>query len=146
MKLTVLHKTAGQIPPLLKYLNYSILVTIMDVAIVWILHRFFNINIVYANTAGVLSGFVLHYLLSTNSVFNFKYSAIGFIIYFITFLFGLCLADALIYIGKYYMFKSMNFNMNFLFSKGLSIVVPFFILYYLRKYLYGLVKKSEENL
>lgn len=129
-------------PPLLKYLYCSILVTILDVVIVWILYRPFHRNIVIANTSGVIAGFLVHYLLASKSVFNLAYGAIGFIIYLGTFLFGLVLSDVLIYVGEYSLFKSMPSDISFLFSKGFSIVVPFFALYYLRKFLYGIVKEK----
>ncbi len=133
-----------KIPPLLLYLCYSILVTMVDISIVWVLHRIFNINIVAANSVGVISGAILHYLLSIKSVFNFDYGVSGFSIYFITFLFGLTLADALIYIGDSYLFNTLTDNLNFILSKSLSVVVPFFCLYYLRKLLYRIVKKYRE--
>ncbi len=134
-----------KIPPLLLYLFYSIIVTMVDIVIVWVLHRIFNINIVAANTAGVISGTVLHYLLSVKSVFNFNYGVSGFSIYFITFLFGLLLADVLIYIGNSYLFNTLTDNLNFLFSKGLSVGVPFFCLYYLRKLMYRIAKRYREG-
>ena len=137
-----LHK---KIPPLLLYLCFSIIVTVVDVSIVWILHKIFNINIVAANTIGVISGAILHYLLTIKSVFNFDYGAAGFFVYFITFLFGLSLADALIYIGNSYLFNTLTDNLNFLFSKSLSVIIPFFCLYYLRKLLYGLVQRNRES-
>lgn len=142
----MLHLSAYKTSPFIKYFGYSILVTIIDVAIVWILHNLLNINIVGANTIGIFTGFIIHYLLASKSVFDFEYGARGFYIYFVTFLFGLCLADILIYIGSYYLFNTLNDSFNFLLSKGLSIGVPFFALYYLRKFLYKIVKKSEESL
>lgn len=134
-----------KMPPLLLYLCYSIIVTMVDISIVWLLHRIFSINIVAANTIGVISGTVIHYLLSIKSVFNFDYGVSGFSIYFITFLFGLSLADALIYIGNSYLFNTLTDNLNFLLSKGLSVVVPFFCLYYLRKLLYRNAKRNKER-
>lgn len=133
-------------PPLMKYLYYSILVTVLDVAIVWILYRYFNINIVISNTVGVIAGFLIHYILASKSVFNSEYGVSGFIIYLGTFLLGLALANGLIFLGKYYLFCSLPADIDFLFSKGLSIVIPFFILYYLRKFLYRLLntKKCED--
>jgi putative flippase GtrA len=134
-----------KIPPLLLYLCFSIIVTVVDISIVWILHRIFSINIIAANTIGVVSGAILHYLLSIKSVFNFDHGISGFIIYFITFLFGLLLADVIIYIGNSYLFNTLTDNFNFLFSKCFSIVIPFFFLYYLRKLLYGLAKRHRES-
>lgn len=129
--------------PLLRYLWYSILVTVLDVIIVWILYRPLHINIVISNTAGVIAGFLVHYLLASKTVFELEYGVIGFIIYLGTFLFGLALANGLIFVGERYLFRTMSIDMNFLFSKGLSISVPFFALYYLRKFLYGFLKKTR---
>ncbi len=134
-----------KLPPLLLYLFYSIIVTIVDISIVWVLHGIFLINIVVANTIGVILGSVLHYLLSSKSVFSFEYGLSGFAIYFITFLFGLILADVLIYWGNIYIFDTLTDNLNFLFSKGLSVIVPFFCLYYLRKLLYTMAKSNKEG-
>jgi len=129
--------------PLFKYLCYSILVTLLDVVIVWILYRPFHINIVLSNTVGVVVGFLVHYLLASNSVFDLEYDVKGFIIYVGTFIFGLVLANGLIYTGERYLFKTMPIDINFAFSKGLSIIVPFFALYYLRRFLYELLKKTR---
>ncbi|WP_165835610.1 GtrA family protein [Ruminiclostridium sufflavum] len=131
--------------PLLKYLRYSILAAIVDTFIVWMMHGIPGVNILAANTIGVICGFLLHYLLVSKSVFNLEYGASGLIIYFATFLFGLCLADLLIYVGEYYLFSTMKENIKFLFSKGLSIGAPFFALYYLRRLLFGIAKKNSEE-
>jgi putative flippase GtrA len=127
--------------PLFRYLLYSLVVTIFDVAIVWVLYRLFHINILIANTVGVFSGFIGHYLLASKSVFNTDYGVLGLIIYFSTFLVGLAMADVLIYLGKYYLFKSIQIDINFFLSKGLSIVVPFFSLYYMRKSLFEIITR-----
>lgn len=137
--ITLMDKAA----PLFKYLWYSILVTLLDVVIVWILFRPLHLNIVLSNTVGVIAGFLVHYLLASKSVFNLEYGVIGFIIYLGTFLFGLVLANGLIYVGERYLFRTMPIDINFLFSKGLSIFVPFFALYYLRKFSYEFLKKTR---
>jgi hypothetical protein len=103
------------------------------------------INIVAANTIGVTLGSILHYLLSSKSVFNSEYGISGFAIYFITFLFGLLLADVLIYIGNTYLFNTFTDNLNFLLSKSLSVGAPFFFLYFLRKHLYKNAKRNREG-
>ena len=136
-KLTKIHLT-----PMLRYLAYSIIVTVLDIAIVWILYRGLSVEIVAANTTGVVSGFIVHYLLSTKTVFQTEFGMKGFIIYLGTFCIGLVLADWLIYAGEHYMFMTFHSNLNFLFSKGISIVIPFFFLYYFRKHLFNMLKKK----
>jgi len=123
---------------LILYGTYSIIVTILDVAIVWtLMHLFPNMPIVVANTAGVVAGFLAHYLLSSKSVFKTNYSSKGFIIYFLTFLLNLVFADWIISFSYQHLFLSHGLNNRLLLSKGLSIVIPFFAIYYLRKFLYG---------
>jgi putative flippase GtrA len=131
----------GQSAPLIRYLLYSILVTLLDIAIAWILYRPIHMNILIANTAGVVAGFIVHYLLASKTEFDTEYGVSGFTIYLGTFVLGLAMADGLIYLGRYYLFSALQIDISFFLSKGLSIVIPFFSLYYLRKLLFGLFKK-----
>jgi putative flippase GtrA len=127
--------------PMLRYLLYSIFVTIIDTLIVWILYRVIGVNVVVSNTTGVVIGFIIHYLLSSKSVFDTDLGIPGFIIYLLTFLIGLALADWLIYAGETKLFQSLPVTLSFLSSKGLSIVLPFFFLYFLRKLSFNLLSK-----
>ena len=126
---------------LIKYLSYSVFVTVIDVLVAWILMKF-NMSLVLSNTIAVIVGFIIHYLLSSKSVFNADYGAIGFAVYFITFIIGLVSADSLIYVSYHYVFFMFNDNINFLMSKCVSIVTPFFIMYFIRKYAYSLIEKK----
>lgn len=139
-KSSIFHTT-----PMLRYLLNSIYVTIIDTLIVWLMYRVMTVNIVAANTTGVVLGFILHYLLSSKSVFDIELGVPGFIIYLTTFLMGLVMADWLIYAGETYMFRELPTNLSFLSSKGLSIVLPFFFLYFIRRLLFDLLKKYKSN-
>ena len=131
--------------PFIRYMLYSVYVTLIDTAVVWVLYRILNINLVTANTTGVITGFVIHYLLSSKSVFQTKYGMGGFGIYFGTFLMGLVLADWLIYLGETYLFLDINKDLSFLLSKGISIVIPFFVLYFIRKSLFNIMNNKVVN-
>ena len=122
----------------------SVISTVVDVCIVWILVKL-HVGIVAANTVGVLAGFLLGYVLNAAYVFGAAKSRIGFLIYFGTFLIGLFLADWLIFWGNTCLFAGLGENLNFLLSKGLSIVVPFFVMYSRRKWLYALLEKKQCN-
>lgn len=132
-----------------KYLFYSIVVTIIDVIAVWLLMKLFKVPLVYANTIGVILGFVIHYFLASKSVFDTSYGILGFAVYLGTFIFGIAFANYLIYVCYHYIFYFLSANLNFLLSKGVSIALPFFIQYYVRKYIYicmAKYKKSGEKL
>lgn len=123
------------------YFFYSVIVTLVDTGIVWGLVRFSTLHLVTANTIGVVTGFLLHYIMASKSVFNTKYGLPGFLIYLATFLFGLTFANWIIYVSYEYVFTAYALDLRILLSKGASIGVPFFAMYYLRKYLFLLLNK-----
>ena len=129
---------------LIRYGINSIVTTVVDTAIVWILVKM-GISIVAANTTGVIVGFLLGYVLTAAYVFQAAKGKMGFVIYFGTFLIGLVLADYLIWLGNTRLFATFSESVNFLLSKGLSIVVPFFVMYFLRKILYGILEKRTNR-
>ncbi len=128
---------------LTKYFLYSLIVTVFDTGIVWLLVRFSVLHLVAANTIGVIAGFGLHYILASKSVFDAEYGIVGFVLYLITFLFGLILANWLIYASYSYVFTTYSENFRILMSKGVSIAVPFFAMYYMRKYLFLMLNKRS---
>lgn len=127
------------------YFLNSCFVTGLDVACVWLLYKVCHVNVVVANTAGVLLGFIVGYILTAKFVFNTAKGVLGFAIFFGTFLIGLVLADWLIYMGETVLFIGFHEQIRFLCSKGLSVVVPYFVMYGLRKVLYQLVEKHQKR-
>lgn len=138
---TIKHLFTGKFA-MANYLFYSVVVTLVDTGIVWTLVCYSVIHLVAANTIGVVTGFLLHYLLASKSVFKTEYGIKGFIIYLTTFLFGLSFANWLIYMSYNYVFFAYSVDLRILLSKGVSIAVPFFVLYYLRKHLFLLLKRK----
>jgi len=128
---------------ILRYGANSIITTLVDTAIVWILVKL-GVGIVAANTVGVLVGFVLGYVLTAAYVFQAARGRLGFVIYLGTFGIGLGMADWLIWWGHTAAFAAFGEGMNFLLSKGLSIVLPFFVMYFLRKGLYAWCDRRKE--
>lgn len=121
---------------IIKYGLYSVLVMIIDIFVVYILKNKFNINIVSANTAGVITGAVVQYFFVTENVFKKNLNFKTLIVFFSTFALGLFLADLTIYISYNSLLKEVTEQWAFLLSKGFSIVIPFFIMYFIRKYAY----------
>lgn len=133
-----------KLPQLIRYGINSCLVTLLDICTVWILYDVFQIDLVIANTIGVVAGFITDYLLSVFFVFQQAKRRGGFSIYLVTFFLGLMFADWLIYSGHTKLFTGMSGNIDFMLSKGISIVIPFFFLYYLRKCLYLQLEREQE--
>ncbi len=124
------------------YFFYSVIVTLFDTAIVWTLVRFSSLTLVAANTTGAVTGFLLHYVLASKSVFKSEYGVAGFILYLATFLFGLGFANWLIVMSYEHVFHTFVLDLRILMSKGVSIAIPFFALYYIRKYLFSLLNRK----
>lgn len=127
--------------PLTKYLTYSVFVTILDVLTVWVLVRLFHVDLVISNTAGVIFGFIIHYVLSSKSVFNTDFGVSGFLIYLVTFIGGLYLANWIIVFCNDHVFYLLGDNLRLLMSKGISVVIPFFVLYGIRKICYDMLAR-----
>lgn len=121
---------------LLKYLLISIFITLIDLAIVYILRFFFHQSLVFSNTIGVVSGCIVQYFLTSKYVFDVKRDRKSIIIFFGTFLVGLVLADITIYLTDMALKGYFTEKIVFFVAKGASMVVPFFVIYYLRRYLY----------
>ena len=124
----------------LRYSGISVFVTVADVLTVWFLSAALGVGLVWANTAGVLIGFVLQYLCASKQVFQVQYGIRGFAVFFGTFLFGLVLADMVIYWAHKILTGRVSASLAFCGAKALSVVIPFFALYALRKYLYKKIK------
>ncbi len=127
----------AQFRGLLRYLLFSVCAAAVDSAAVWAMLSFFRLNIVLSNTVGVVLGFLLHYLLSSRAVFHTRYSLKGFMIFLLTFIIGLTAANFIIWSVYSLSEPAFGHTRAFLLGKGLSIVIPFFIMFYMRRYLYN---------
>lgn len=120
----------------LTYGFISVFVTLLDMiasrASEYLLH-----NAVWANTIGVVTGFIVQYFLTARHVYNSKNKK-TFFLFLVTFFIGLLLANGIVFICRSYLFHGSGTTIAFLVSKGFSIVIPFFFIYYLRKKLIGI--------
>lgn len=130
---------------ILTYLFHSVLSTLLDVVIVWLLLHELRMNITWANTCGVVAGFVLGFFLDVKRTFSKDYTPVTFAIYFGTFLLGLVIADVLITVTYQVLGRFLPQGWTFLISKGVSVVIPFFFLYMVRKIAYEKIKRKNEH-
>lgn len=126
----------------LLYGSISVFVTVIDIIVCRICELF--ASVVLANTIGVVTGFTIQYFLTAKHVYKTK-GIKSFFIFFSTFLFNLLMADGIVYFCRVFVFNHSSNNAAFLISKGISIVLPFLITYFIRKKLMPYTEKGEEN-
>lgn len=114
------------------YLTISVAVTLVDVTVSRV-GEFFISNLVVTNTLGVVIGFIIQYFLTARHVYNSQ-NIRTLVIFFATFLMGLVLANGIVYLSREFLFHNSESFWAFAVSKGFSIVIPFFFMYYLRKW------------
>lgn len=125
---------------IVKYFIFSCISSILDFGISYLCYRKLNMNYLLSCNIGIITGLIFHYFASVRYVFKKDSGIKFFFIYMITFFIGLILANGTMWIS-YDIGK-----MTFFISKFLSMGIPFFITYFIRKRLLGVQStKKEEN-
>ena len=112
------------------YFLISVFVTLVDIVVSRFSERF--VDVVIANTIGVVTGFIIQYFLCTRKVYAGS-SIKTAIIFFVTWLLGLGLANLIVYVVRVLIFENRDGIIYYLIGKGASIAIPFFVLYFIRK-------------
>lgn len=112
---------------IVKYFIVSCLSMGIDFSISYFSYRELEINYLITNNIGIICGLIFHYFISMKFVFENNNTKNTFAIYIYTFLLGLILANGTIWVSYDLV------DLTFLFSKILSVAVPFFITYFIRK-------------
>ncbi len=129
----------------IQYFTFSVIATLVDVTTVWILFHSFSIGLGFSNTIGVTLGFILNFFLSVKFVFQTRYGVLSFLIYLVTFLIGLVVADFAIVQSYAFAIQWVSKELAFLFGKGVSLVLPFFFIYFIRKKLYACLNQRNQS-
>jgi len=114
----------------INYLLISVFVTIIDIITSRICEQV--IPVIYANSVGIVAGFIIQYLMTTRYVYNKKNIGV-FIKFLITFIIGFVLANLIVYVCRIIIFDNSTGFIPFAIGKGTSIVLPFFVMYFIRK-------------
>lgn len=123
-----------------RYFIVSCLVSVIDFFISYLLYKIANINYLTACNIGIIIGFIFQYFICTKYVFKTKVTINSLIVFLITFFVGIALADETMWISYSFL------HLSFFISKILSMGVPFFITYFIRKRLLGLkVNMTKEG-
>lgn len=127
---------------ILYYLCCSCISLLVDVTIVSVLFWLTD-RLLLSNTIGLVAGFLVSYLLSVSRVFASRPGAASFAVYLITFLMGTGLADFLISSTYRTLIPVFTKQISFLISKGISTVVPFFFMYFIRKGAFAVMHRKR---
>ncbi len=118
---------------ILKYLACSVFTAVLETMIGWLLVHMALCGIVAANTAAVLIGVLVHYFLTLLLVFEKRNNAKSFLAYSISFVLGLALQNVIISLFYEKILCGVADFWKYAVSKGMSLIVPFFLLYVIRK-------------
>jgi len=127
-----LKKLIKKFENIIKYSSCSLTASALDITLVFLLKHW--LPLVAANTIGVICGTFFHYILTSHLVFHVKIHGWSAVIYCVTFLISLFLNNALIMVLVHYLsYLPIHENIVFFIAKPLSALIPFFIIYILRK-------------
>ncbi|MBN1891363.1 MAG: GtrA family protein [Clostridiales bacterium] len=115
------------------YLLCSVIAALVESGIGWLLLQVLTFHIVVINTMAIITGAVIHYFLTSIFVFKVKKNVASVIVYVISFGFGILLQNAVIWLLYDVLLKSESQGIRYAVSKALSLAIPFFIVYYVRK-------------
>lgn len=125
---------------IIKYALCSVATALLETVIGWLLLHTLPYGIVVANTSAIIIGAIAHYFLTMLLVFEKKNNAKSFAVYVVTFLLGLVLQNTIIWLFYEQLLINQAEIVRYIISKGMSLVIPFFLLYYIRSYLNQKIK------
>lgn len=131
IKIKSLHKFL-----IVKYIIVSLFTAALEAVIGFLLMNDKGFHIIGANTFSILIGSTIHYLVISKKVFNKEYSLYTIIVYLGTFILGIVLQNIVIFYSYNQILTYFSPYLRYAGSKFLSIVIPFGVVYSIRKKLY----------
>lgn len=102
-------------------------------------------EIVMTNTVAVILSACVHYVMIQNFVFAQKSNIESVFVYILSFGIGIVLQDGLIWLMYDKLLVGMTDSWRYLISKGISLVIPFFALYFIRSKLNQAIKERKQK-
>jgi len=128
------------------YFGCSLTTMFMEMAIGWFLLRLFPTRIVLTNTFAVVVSALAHYLLTLALVFRLKHNYKSAGVYVLTFILGIVLQNAIIWVFYEHLLESTPALVRYFTSKLFSLGIPFVFLYYLRSKLNSKIGQTNHSL
>ena len=130
--------------PLIKYILFSVMTAVIESIIGLILINLCGLGEVTANTIGIIIGTGVHYLCVTRKVFNSKVNWKTVTVYVTTFLMGMLLQNFVVWAAVHIIGDMLSESIRYLAAKFCSLVISFFIMYFIRKLGYRLAGENKE--
>ena len=121
---------------IVKYIGVSLFTAALEAVIGFLLMNEKGFHIIGANTFSILIGATMHYLLISKKVFYKDYNLYTFLVYLSTFILGIVLQNIVIYYFYERILTIFTPYLRYAGSKFSSIVIPFGVVYSIRKKLY----------
>lgn len=128
---------------LILYLFCSVAAALVESGIGWIFLQTFSFHITIINTMAIFFGAVVHYFLTSIIVFKIKRNAASVLVYVLSFGIGILLQNAVIWLFYDFLLKAQTQGIRYAVSKALSLAIPFFAVYFIRKKLNGRFARKE---
>lgn len=110
-----------------KYTIISFIVGTIDFLIAYFLYAALGVHYMLASNIGIAVGFLLQFTAGMKYVFKPNNYIKSFIVYIVSLLLGVTISNLILWFSFDYM------KMSFLISKFLSMVLPFFAVYFMRR-------------
>ncbi len=122
----------------------SVFTCILETVIGYIAKNTFGVELVLANSIAIAVGAVIHYLLVSYKAFQKKVDFWNLFVYIFTFILGFFLQNIVMKFSYEYIVSGLSEIYRYTGSKILSVALPFFLVYFVRKYLYS-IKIGQNN-
>ncbi len=119
--------------PVIIYGLCSVFTMLLEMVIGLTILEVFLTDIIIANVISMIVGAIVHYYIVSRKVFLSNINVKNSITYIWTFLLGLFLQNIVLKICYDYMFVWLYASVNYILSKGCSVVIPFAAMYIIRK-------------
>lgn len=114
-----------------RYFILALMAMAVDIMIAYFLFQKMRVGYILASNVGMIAGMIFQYATSIKYVFQVRNNLASFTIYIATFIIGIGIADLCLWIS----FDKIK--LDFIQSKMISIILPFFFNYYFRKRIYS---------
>ncbi len=112
-----------------KYTLISSIAGVVDISLAYYLYRVTELHYLLASNLGIAVGFIFQFIAGMKYVFIPRNYLESFIVYLVTLFLGVFIANGILW------FSYSVIRLSFLISKFLSMVLPFFIIYSIRRVL-----------
>ncbi|MBO6309513.1 MAG: GtrA family protein [Oribacterium sp.] len=130
---------------IISYIMMSGITAIIELITALLLINLLSFTDVSANTVGVVIGSVIHYVLVTKKVFGQTIDIKTVFIYILTFIIGLLLQNAVVYLLDRALVRYLDVNISYTISKMASLAVSFLVMYKLRSVLYSIAERKKDE-